>query len=170
MTLENLLRVTVLFICISLYLVIELKESKDEFKSIEKELYDMLLCCKLVETNGVSYKEASGELLSKLIHSECDKCSEEEMYLIGSTVLNRVDSPLFPNDLWSVIYSFRQFHGTENEARFKTSPATNIVAFELLFGKKGRNKEVLYFSGVNTLDVVPKNRIVKTMQFHKFYK
>lgn len=161
MTLENLIRVTVLFICISLYLVIKLKESKDELK---KEVeFSREIEKKEVPLDAVL-------LLASVIHSECDKCSEEEMYLVGSTVLNRVESPLFPNDLWSVVFSFRQFHGTNNKRMFRTSVKTEMVAEELLTSSRFRNREVLYFSGVNTLDVVPRDRIVKMMQFHKFYK
>lgn len=91
----------------------------------------------------LSLKSADKLTLASLITSECSICSEEEMYLVGSTVLNRRDNIKFPPTIGGVIVSPRQFSGF-NSKWFYPTRETLRVADNLLKGV-GRNCEVLYF-------------------------
>lgn len=53
------------------------------------------------------------ELLAQLLHCEGGVCdSREELYRIGSVVMNRINSPRFPNTLFGVIYEDGQYGST----------------------------------------------------------
>lgn len=70
-------------------------------------------------------------LLASLINSECAECSEKEMALVGSVVLNRMRHDAFPDKMIDVIYDDNQFHGICNR-QFKITNKSLAVAVELL--------------------------------------
>lgn len=110
------------------------------------------------------------DLLASLINSECSICDRDEMYLIGSTVLNRVDNKNFPNTIKKVIYQRNQYKGASSRNFYKTG-LTVEVAKNLL---AGRNREctVLYFYARDG----PENKFIKKIKkkikyskkFHNF--
>ncbi len=73
---------------------------------------------KLRQREGIKYvagKKVSWEeldLLARLIRAEAGNKSLETRMLVGSVVLNRMGSSLFPNDMESVIYQDSQFSVT----------------------------------------------------------
>lgn len=86
--------------------------------------------------------------LSCLIHSEAKLDDTLDMYLIGSTVLNRVDSGRFPETIDSVITQRGQYDGFKTK-RFCRSEVTDTIARRLLHGI-GRDYCVLFFYNPTT--------------------
>ena len=102
-------------------------------KEITKEKEEVEHC--------INFEEV--DLLASIIMAECSLCSEEEMYLVGSTILNRVDNPDFPNTIKQVVYEPEQYQA-KSSPWFEATPKTQKVALNLLIGR-GRNKDILYF-------------------------
>ncbi len=108
------------------------------------------------------------ELLASLITSECSICSESEQYLVGSVVLNRVDSKDFPATLKKVIFQDNQFHGSSSKW-FTPTEQTTKVADNLLRGE-GRYYEILYFySPSKAKNKAFVKRMAKFVKFKKEY-
>jgi len=106
--------------------------------------------------------------LTRIITAECSICSEEEMLMVGSTVLNRVDSPAFPSTVIGVIKQPHQFAGY-NTKWYILSKKPRKVAKMLLRGE-GRNYEVLYF---HTNDCECKTfkdslDVIKKLKYHTY--
>ena len=100
-------------------------------------------------------------LLSALINSEAHEDDIRDKYLVGSTVLNRVESKDFPNTIWGVIYQPKQYHGVDGN--FERTKLSDTVAVRLMKGL-GRNFDVLYFYNSKT----SKNKsFKKLMKSHK---
>ena len=81
--------------------------------------------------------------LSKLINSEADKSDTLDMFLVGSTVLNRRDSESFPDTQDSVIKQRGQYSGYGTTQYTRTDLSDSIAT--RLYRGEGRNFEVLYF-------------------------
>ena len=81
--------------------------------------------------------------LSCIINAEADTKDMQDMYLVGSTVLNRVDEEGFPLSIYEVISAPGQFKGFNSKQYFRT-PKSDYVALDLLEGR-GRDYCVLYF-------------------------
>ena len=79
--------------------------------------------------------------LAKIINAECGICGDEEMYLVGSVVLNRAE--LWDITVEDVISQPRQFCGYNTEGYVINSKCLRI-AKELIKGKN-RDYNVLYF-------------------------
>jgi spore germination cell wall hydrolase CwlJ-like protein len=87
-------------------------------------------------------------LLSSIINSEANPKDKRDMYLIGSTVLNRLDNEDFPNTIAEVISQSGQYDGYLT-ARFNRTPQSDYVAIDLL-GGLGRDYCVLFFYNPRT--------------------
>lgn len=94
----------------------------------------ILLCTLLVVDK--SYKEpyySERDALAAIIHAECGNCSEMDLYLTGSVVLNRTLEPNYPNTIRGVIRQPNQFHGYLTSQYIPTKK-TKKVADDLLKG------------------------------------
>lgn len=96
-------------------------------------------------------EECSHDLiyLSSIINAEADVTDTTDMYLVGSSVLNRRDSEDFPNHIDSVIISKHQYIGYKTK-RFIRTATTDTIAAKLLRGV-GRNYSVFYFVNYKTI-------------------
>jgi len=111
--------------------------------------------------------------LSSIINAEADTEDPMDMYLIGSTVLNRVEHELFPTCVIDVVFQKRQYNGIAGN--FNRTAVTDTVASRLLYGQ-GRNKDVLFFYNYHT---ATDSRFIKFLETncelitvtknHKFY-
>ena len=85
-------------------------------------------------------------LLASLIHSECGICTIEERTLIGQTVLNRIESRMFPYDIEGVIYQNRHFQGIWKD-NCDYNKTTYKISEKLIEEYIGNPKGILYFVG-----------------------
>lgn len=73
-------------------------------------------CEEWVEYNEYANLDpASVILLSKLINSESHGEDFNDKLLVGSVIVNRMGSPLFPSTMWSVVYQKNQFSGLKSK-------------------------------------------------------
>ena len=95
-------------------------------------------CDKEETTSVYDYTEEELDLLARLIFSESGIESYETQLKVGSVVMNRVDSPHFPNTIREVIYQKNQFSVTfveKNGAPMIDQPAdedAKRAAYEVL--------------------------------------
>jgi len=87
------------------------------------------------------------KLLSAIINAEAGPAPTDliDPFMIGSTVLNRLEHHTFPKTMKAVIRQPNQFKGISNN-NFKRTDASDEVALKLLSGK-GRNCNTLFFYG-----------------------
>jgi len=86
--------------------------------------------------------------LSSIINAEADTTDTVDMFLVGSSVLNRKDSEDFPSHIDSVVISKYQYVGYKSK-RFVRTTTTDSIAAKLLRGD-GRDYCVLYFVNSKT--------------------
>lgn len=84
------------------------------------------------------YTDEELELLAHLIFAEAGSnwCSDKMQQYTGSVVLNRIASPLFPNNMYDVIYQKGQYSVTRTGAINKTpnERAYNVAKYLLTNG------------------------------------
>lgn len=83
------------------------------------------------------------DVLAAIINSECGVCDDFELYLVGSVVLNRCDSELYPNEIKEVVSQTNQFHGRHTQ-HYVATKRTKRVADDLLNGIN-RVPDIMYF-------------------------
>ena len=117
------------------------------------------------------YVDSDVDLLASIITAECSICCQNEQYLVGSTVLNRVDDKDYPNTIKAVLNQPNQYIGRTSRW-FTTTPKTCEIAYDLL---EGRNRDygVIYFYARDSPDTNFVQRMqpyVKydTMQYHLY--
>jgi spore germination cell wall hydrolase CwlJ-like protein len=86
--------------------------------------------------------------LSCIIHAEANSKDKEDMYLVGSTILNRMEHGRFPSTVDSVISQDGQYDGYLAKKFYRTS-LSDSVAIDLLNGKN-RNYCALFFYNPTT--------------------
>lgn len=111
-------------------------------------------------------------MLSKVINSEYNPKDIEDAFLIGSTVLNRVELGDFPSTTDSVIMQENQYYGVGTEL-FHRTPMSDEVAERLLMGC-GRNYDVVYFHNVRANKkfknkLKNKHTLIAVTSSHKFF-
>jgi N-acetylmuramoyl-L-alanine amidase len=99
----------------------------------------------------VSVTDNEFYLLARIINAEAGNQPYDGMIAVGNVVLNRVESPNFPNSIQSVIYQKGQFSPVANGAINKKPNAKSLkAAKEVLNGKRVVPSNVLYFYNPNT--------------------
>lgn len=93
--------------------------------------------------------ESDFNILCDLVMAEAENQTFEAQHLVACTVLNRIESNLFPNELYNVVYQKKQFSCIW-DGRFKRvagSPTENVVsAVEYALEYNPLPKNVLYFT------------------------
>lgn len=115
------------------------------------------------------------KLLSAIINAEAGPNPTDLMdpFMIGSTVLNRLDSPGFPKTMRGVVKQANQFKGISNN-NFRRTDASDEVALKLLSGK-GRNCSTLFFYGHGSVkwkfisNIKSDYRLITVTNSHVFY-
>lgn len=102
-----------------------------------------LIIIALTSLSLTSVGDSSLWSLSKIINAECSICPTYEKYLVGSVILNRVDSPHFPNTIEGVIKQDNQFYGYNTLAYDRTAKSDKI-AKDLVRGIN-RSYNIYYF-------------------------
>lgn len=98
----------------------------------------------LVDTNIPSHNEYADILmLSQIIYHESggEWCGDTMKYYVGSVVLNRVESPLFPDSIHDVIYAPRQYCDVKN---IKPTKKCIDIAVDLVHNGSVLPSNVLY--------------------------
>ena len=102
--------------------------------------------------------------LSCLIHSEAKANDIDDMLLVGSVVLNRVNFKRFPESLFEVIHQRGQFDGVSTR-NFKRSELSDMVAVYLLRGGLRDYRVLFFFNSKTATDQKFINYIYKKYSF-----
>lgn len=94
----------------------------------------------------VSIKEKDLYLLAKIINAEAGSQPYEGKVAVGNVVMNRVESPNFPDTIRGVIYQKGQFSPVSNGSINKKPNSNSIkAAKEVMNGYRVVDRKVLYF-------------------------
>lgn len=92
-----------------------------------------------------SVTNAEKDLLARLVESEAKGESYAGKVAVATVILNRVDSPLFPNSIKSVIYQTGQFTPVANGKINQPASDDSIRAVNEALAFRGQGKGSLYF-------------------------
>ena len=113
--------------------------------------------------------------LSRIISAESQGEPLEGKIAVGNVVLNRVDSPLFPNSIYDVIFDSRwggQFEPVSNGTIYNTPTDESVLAARLCLADVNTAGESLYFLApalTNNHWTMESRTYVTTIGTHWFY-
>jgi len=108
------------------------------------------------------------EWLAKMIHSEARGESLEGQIAVGAVIVNRVNSPLFPNNIKDVLfeksYGYYQFTPAENGALLTATPNDQHreAAKRALSGEDPTNGALFFYNPDKTSSSYLRSRTVST--------
>lgn len=127
-------------------------------------------------TSGSSfYAEDAVYWLSRIINAEARGESLLGQIAVGSVVMNRVKSPLYPNTIWGVIFDRKwgvQFSPILDGSIYNTPTATSIVAAKICLEGFNVNRDALFFlyPRASTSSWIPSTRdYLFSIGKHDFY-
>ncbi|MEK5444133.1 LysM peptidoglycan-binding domain-containing protein [Fredinandcohnia sp. FSL W7-1320] len=112
--------------------------------------------------------QAEVEWLAKMIHSEARGESLEGQIAVGAVIVNRVNSPLFPNNIKDVLfeksYGYYQFTPAENGALLTATPNDQHreAAKRALNGEDPTNGALFFYNPDKTSSSYLRSRTVST--------
>lgn len=107
--------------------------------------------------------------LSRIIYAESGNQSLEGKIAVGNVVMNRVNSPLFPNNIYDVLTQPNQFSPAKNLSK-RTPNSESIVAAKLVLDGAEVLPTALFFNGKGLNSYASRNRpYVTTIGGHDFY-
>lgn len=127
-----------------------------------------------VRTNAViSYTDQELEWLARIVFTEARDEPYEGMVAVAAVVINRVESPNFPNTIYDVIFQTGQFTPARNGKIYDVKPndASYKAAEEALMGADPVNGALYFFNpDVSSSSFFAKKEFVKEIGNHSFYK
>lgn len=108
--------------------------------------------------------------LSRIIYSESGNQSLDGKIAVGNVVMNRLESPLFPNTIKGVLFQKNQFSPAMSGSIYRTPNEESVVAAKLVMDGAVILEDALFFNraGMNTF--ASRNRTyVATIGVHAFY-
>ena len=120
--------------------------------------------------NNVSVSKEEFELLARVIYAEARGEDFEGQVAVGAVVLNRVESPYFPNTVREVIYQPGAFTAVnDRQIRLEPDEEAYAAAQAALNGQDPSNGALFYYNPELATDRWIKTRtVVKTIGNHKF--
>lgn len=116
-------------------------------------ILSLLSTVKSIDNNIVVYNDYDQDellLLSKIVNGESHGETFSDKMRVGSIIINRVNSDLFPNTLQEVIYQKRQFDGINNRY-FNSSFLDNPISVDGIKNKESMDAARLILLGKTTL-------------------
>lgn len=108
--------------------------------------------------------------MSRIISAESNNQPLKGKIGVGTVIMNRVESPKFPNTIKSVIFSGTQFSPVQNGSIYKTPSAESVIAAKLVLEGAREAGPSLFFNraGLNSWASRAKMHIT-TIADHSFY-
>ena len=108
--------------------------------------------------------------LSRIIYEESGNQSLDGMIAVGNVVMNRVNSPEFPNNIYDVLYQKNQFSPASNGVLGRTPNSESVVAAKLVMDGAQVVPTALFFNRAGTNSYASRTRpYVTTIGAHAFY-
>ena len=118
------------------------------------------------------YNSDSLYWLSRIISAESGNQSLDGKLAVGTVIMNRVESPLFPNTIYDVIFAPNQFSPASNGSINREPNAESVVAAKLILEGVRVGGSSLYFVNPSTTpnSWAERNRTyVTTIGAHTFF-
>lgn len=122
----------------------------------------------------ISISDEEKDLFARLVNAEAKGESKEGKVAVATVVLNRVDSPQFPNTITEVIYEVvgdaYAFSPVQNGEINKPATKESMEAVDEALRSKDRLNHAVYFYNqeIATDDWIRSREIVKTIGNHVF--
>lgn len=145
---------------------LENKETQDTSKPVVKDIKKVS-----VIKPPAKYKQSDLNLLAQLIESEAGNQSIAGKMAVGTVVMNRVKSGVFPDTIRGVIYQKHQFSPVANGSiNNKPSDESVAAAKKIMEGSRVLKSDVLYFYNpkIATDKWVRTRTVSKTIGDHVF--
>lgn len=114
----------------------------------------------------IPYDDTTLDLLARVITHESGNQPLEGKMAVGNVILNRANSPKFPNTVGEVIYSPNQFPGATNA----TPNTESILAARLVLEGANVVPGAYYFNGAGKSCWASRNKsLIATIGAHSFY-
>ena len=108
--------------------------------------------------------------LSRIIYAESGNQVLEGKIAVGNVVMNRVASPLFPDNIYDVLFQRNQFSPASSGSIYRTPNEQSVVAAKLVMDGAVALKNVLFFNRAGMNSYASRNRpYVGTIGAHAFY-
>lgn len=108
--------------------------------------------------------------LSRIINAESGNQILDGKIAVGNVVMNRVNSQLFPNTIYDVLYQKNQFSPASNGNLKKTPNSDSVLAAKLVMDGAQVVPNALFFSRAGVSCYASKNRpYITTIGAHAFY-
>ena len=128
-----------------------------------------------IKSGASFYREDAVYWLSRIINAESRGESLLGQIAVGSVVMNRVESPLYPNTIWGVIFDRKwgvQFSPILDGSIYNTPTATSTVAAKICLEGFNVNRDALFFlyPRASTSSWIPSTReYLFSIGKHDFY-
>lgn len=122
-------------------------------------------------TSGDEFYNADNLLwLSRIINAESGNQSLTGKIAVGNVVMNRVNSKLFPNNIYDVLFQKSQFGPASSGSIYKTPNQQSVVAAKLVLEGVSVVPTALFFNRAGVACYASRNRTyVTTIGAHAFY-
>lgn len=132
--------------------------------------YDLTTDSGAILPGGQFYDQNDLYWLSRIIYSESGNQPLNGKIAVGNVVLNRVNSPRFPNTIHGVIFQKNQFSPAANGTINRTPNAESVLAAKLCLDGGVALDDVLWFNRTGLKSWASRNRsFVATIAGHSFY-
>ena len=98
-----------------------------------------------ITPGGQAYPQDSLYWLSRIIYAESGNQPLAGKIAVGNVVLNRVNSPAFPNSVYAVVFQQSQFTPVMNGTIYSTPNAESVIAAKLCLDGANTVGDALYF-------------------------
>ncbi|MBR4098415.1 MAG: cell wall hydrolase [Clostridium sp.] len=126
-----------------------------------------------LQSGDTFYNHESLFWLSRVIHAESGNQPLEGKMAVGNVIMNRVESPIFPNTVQGVLAQKNQFSTYKKGALANRTPnAGSVIAAKLVLdgGEVEETENALYFDSCSTSWAARNKTYVATIGGHKFYR
>lgn len=132
--------------------------------------YDLTTGSGAILPGGQFYNQDDLYWLSRIIYAESGNQPLNGKIAVGNVVLNRVNSPRFPNTIHGVIYQKNQFSPVANGSINRTPNAESVLAAKLCLDGGVALDDVLWFNRAGLKSWASRNcSFVATIAEHSFY-
>ena len=123
-----------------------------------------------IQSGDSSYNADTLYWLSRIINAESGNQVLNGKIAVGNVVMNRVKSPLFPNNIYDVLYQKNQFAPASSGSLKRTPNEESVIAAKLVLDGAEIVPTALFFNRAGLSCYASRNRTyVTTIGEHAFY-
>ena len=137
---------------------------------VETATIDIFSGSGALESGETFYAEDAVYWLSHIINAESGNQPLAGKIAVGNVIMNRVESPLFPNTIYTVIFQRNQFSPASSGAIYRDANQESVIAAKLVLDGAEVLDNALYFNRVGMDCWASRNKtLVATIGAHAFY-